>query len=55
MTLYMRDRENLEKGREEMICELYLEGDISAEKAAERLNMSLEDFKKLAKSELTKA
>jgi len=71
MTLYMRDRENLEKGRAEgreegraegrvegraeMICELYFGGDISAEKAAERLNMTLEEFKKLIQQQIEKA
>ena len=63
MTLYMRDRENLEKGRAEgreegraeMICELYFGGDISAEKAAERLNMTLEEFRKLIQQQIEKA
>ena len=58
MTLYMRDRENIEKGRaegrEEVICELYLNGELSAEKAAERLKLTLEEFKQLLNQQMEK-
>lgn len=45
----------LDKGRADAFIEMYLDGDISAEKGAARLNISVDDFIKLADNKCEKA
>lgn len=46
MTLYMRDLEKKDEGRNEILYSLVQDGDLSIEKAAKRVNLTVEKFEK---------
>ena len=46
MTLYMRDLEKKDEGRNETLYSLVQDGDLSIEKAAKRVNLTVEEFEK---------
>ena len=49
MTLLMRDRENIEKGKMQMLFSMVQDGELSIEKAAGKVNIPASDFEKQMK------
>ena len=54
MTLLMRDQENIQKGKIELLVKLVSDGTISIQKAAAEADLDVESFEKILKENQNK-